>query len=321
MTVKSNLKVQTIKEEKAVIKTEEIIAETINACPKCGLAYSSKDKFCSECGFCFDDTKCGKCGAEILLENELCPICGDNLTKEICSFCGNATSIDENFCSECGNPKKGIQCPSCNTLNFRSFCRKCNTPLNEQANQAIALAKKDPLVKKTASLIEELTQLEKIILAQTEETEQKQLSEEDLELINKHRELLASISGMAFEKEKTKPKPKSQPQSLGNKITISVGNLSKEEEIEKYKEKLQEIQEALSAMIPDAGMTPQMQRDFYSARKVEVEVITKHKVSIGWRCKAYGCLHSQPNECTKPFSGGTWIYEEREVLTKEWMHK
>jgi len=317
--------------QKAETKTRDNHTMQENRCKKCGASYSSDDKFCSECGCSLNLTTCHKCGAGIKAgielcpqcgENLLCPQCGENLLLEICPFCGSSVSSTDLFCSECGNPKSGITCSNCQTLNFRSFCRKCNAPLNARARQALLIAKKDPIVKKTVVLIEELAQLEEYILSQTQEAKKEQLSEEDLNLVNEHKELLASIRGMKLEKEKPQPKLKPQPKPENNsKISFSIHALSKEEAMEKYKEKLKEMQETLSAMIPDAGMTPQMQRDFHSARKVEIEVLTRQKVPIGWRCKAYGCLHSQPNECVKPFSGGEWIYEEREILTRTWGHK
>ncbi len=308
--------------QKAEIKTQESHAIQEYRCKKCGASYSGNDRFCSECGCSLNSATCPACGAETKPGTELCLQCGQNLLLEICSFCGNSVSSTDLFCSECGNPRSGITCPNCMTLNFRSFCQKCDAPLNEQARQALFLAKQDPMVKKTATLVEELAQLEEYILSQTQETKKGQLSEEDLNLVNEHKELLASIRGMELKKEKPQPNIKPQPKPENNsKISFSIHTLSKEEAMEKYKEKLKEMQETLSAMIPDAGMTPQMQRDFHSARKVEIEVLTRQKVPIGWRCKAYGCLHSQPNECVKPFSGGEWIYEEREILTRTWGHK
>ena len=119
---------------------------------------------------------------------ELCPKCGANLLSEICSFCGANTSSQDLYCSECGNPRAGITCPKCNTLNFRSFCRKCNSPLNKLAQQAIALAKNDPLVKQSSLLIEELDEIERYILEESDNS--KKLSEQEIQLINQHKELL-----------------------------------------------------------------------------------------------------------------------------------
>ena len=97
--------------------------------------------------------------------------------------------------------------------------------------------------------------------------------------------------------------------------------MRREEAMAKYKEKLSEMQETLSAMIPDPGMTPQMQRDYYSARKVEILTTTKSRVPLYWVCNAYGCQHSQPNECAEPFQGGTWIYEDVVNTTSTWVRQ
>jgi hypothetical protein len=249
---------------------------------------------------------------------ELCPKCGANLLSEICSFCGANTSSQDLYCSECGNPRAGITCPKCNTLNFRSFCRKCNSPLNKLAQQAIALAKNDPLVKQSSLLIEELDEIERYILEESDNS--KKLSEQEIQLINQHKELLNIFRKSKSDYVVKLREPKKEVTLNKSNLSFSINILSKEEAINKYREKLAEIQATLSLMLPDAGMTPQMQRDFYSARKVEIEVLTKKKVPIGWVCHAYGCVHSQPNECSKPFCGGKWIYEERDVIEKQWKH-
>lgn len=314
----SQQKSQSIEETKTLIKTEEVFEVQLYKCHNCGATHSSSDRFCSECGAGLKINSCKNCGASVEPDMEICPECGQNLLSETCSFCGEKINSQDAFCPECGNPRVGLTCPNCNTLNFRSFCRKCNTPLNDLAKQALALAKNDPSVKKTYLLIKELAELEKYILEETEDN--KQLSEEDIQLIEQHKELLNLFRTSKPDYVEKKIEPKKEGKATKKKLSFSINVVSKEEAMKRYKEKLAEIQETLSSMLPDANMTPQLQRDFYSARKVEIEILTKSKVPIGWLCNAYGCMHSQPNECSKPFSGGKWIYEERDVVVKQWKH-
>ena len=119
--------------------------------------------------------------------------------------------------------------------------------------------------------------------------------------------------------EKKPTKPAKPAQAVKNTQQFNINVLTKEDAQKLYREKMIEMQEALNDMIPDANMTPQMQRDYHSARKMEIVTMTKVKVPLYWKCNAYGCCHDQPNECSKPYAGGTWFYEERVVITKEFV--
>lgn len=305
-------------------KTAEKQQVTSYKCANCGATHSANDKFCSECGMGLKGNSCVHCGAETQPDWEICPACGHNLQAELCSFCGGAMDENSAFCPECGNPRTGIVCPGCHTLNFRSFCRKCNSPLNEQAQQALEAARKDPKVQQAIVIAQELAELEEFLLAPAEDEtappEIPELSEEDRRLVDQYKDLLAGVHG---QKPQEKPKvetpkvetPKPAPKPASG---FSIKIMSKEEAMQKYKEKLAEMQATLSSMIPDAGMTPQMQRDYYSARKVEIVTRTKIKVPLYWICNAYGCQHSQPNECVEPFKGGKWVYDEREEVSSTW---
>lgn len=66
----------------------------------------------------------------------------------------------------------------------------------------------------------------------------------------------------------------------------------------------------LEQMLPPAGSTPQEQRNYFCARKVAVTSKSIQRVKVGWVCNYCGCCHNQPSECTKPYLGGTWKYEE-----------
>jgi predicted amidophosphoribosyltransferase len=316
-------KVEEVSADKQVMKQAETQHVTACECPNCGGAYTAADKFCSECGMGLKGNSCLHCGAATQPNWEICPACGHNLQAELCSFCGGKMTPDDAFCPECGNPRTGIICSSCHTLNYRSFCRKCNAPLNSLAHEALEEARKDPKVQKAIAIAQELEELEQLLseMAKEESTppELPQISEENRELANQYKDLLAAFRGQkpqekADEAETPKPAPKP-------KTVFSINIASKEDAVKKYKEKLAEMQATLASMIPDVGMTPQVQRDYYSARKVEILTKTKIKVPLYWICNAYGCQHNQPNECSEPFKGGKWYYEEREEVTKAWGHQ
>ena len=289
------------------------IKETSYQCPNCGVAYTLADKFCSECGMELKTNACIRCGASTEAKWEICPHCGQNLHAERCSFCGAETNQHDAFCLECGNPKRGITCPVCQTLNFRNFCRKCNHPLNALAQEVLQQVKQKPELKKALAIAEELAVLEDFLLSlsgeETVSEEAATLSEENSALVNQYKELLALFRGEA-NSERTEA-PESPVAGPRPRKTFSLNISGKEEALAQYNAKLQEMKTTLDALIPDPGMTPQMQRDYYTA--VKIEVITKTKVKVGWKCNAYGCVHEKPNDCAEPFQGGTWIFREQDT--------
>ena len=309
-------------QQKTAVKTQSVTLQSLQ-CPNCGSAISSADTFCADCGMRVNTNSCANCNAEIEVQDEICPKCGNNLRAEQCSFCGSQVSATDNFCPECGNPRGGIVCPNCKALNFRNFCRKCDTPLNALAQEALQEARRDVRLQKTIEIAQELENLEEIILQFEEESEEEtetfELSEENKKIIEQYNNLMG-LTGSAATKE-VSPAPTAPPtvktaatpkKLLFSAVTIS----SKEDAIKLYKEKMQEMQDSLNSMMPPADAPPQIQRDYLTARKIEFLSRTKVKVKIGWKCFAYSCLHKQPSECSKPFAGGRWIYEENEIVTK-----
>lgn len=312
---------RTEKEEKqeAVVKQKEKSIEEKGAlCPGCGKGLSISDIFCPECGKQLKKmSTCSFCGAAVEPGWEICGHCGHNLRAECCSFCGAASGSNGAFCSVCGNPKGGIICPDCHTVNFRNFCRKCNTPLNDMAQEALQQIQQKPELKKALSVAQELEKLEEIISqfneAESGENDIHELSEESREFVNQYKELLGAFRGHSPE-ERTAGKDISVPKQR-KKFTLNISG--KEEAIAQYNAKLEEMKQTLSSLFPNPEMTPQMQRDYYTA--IKVEIISKVKVKVGWKCNAYGCVHNQPNDCAEPFMGGTWIYKEVDKST--WVHQ
>ena len=82
-----------------------------------------------------------------------------------------------------------------------------------------------------------------------------------------------------------------------------------------------ELNDTLAKMLPPAGSTPQEQRNYHCARKIAVSTSTTRRVRIGWVCNYCGCTHDQPSECTKPYLGGTWKYENVTTVRTDYMKK
>ena len=313
--------VQQQTQQKAAVKSHSVTQQSLQ-CPNCGAAISSADTFCAECGMRVNTNSCAKCGAEVDAQDEICPKCGGNLRAEQCSFCGSQISVSDVFCPECGNPRGGIVCPNCKALNFRNFCRKCDTPLNALAQEALEEARRDVRLQKTIEIAQELENLEEIIRQfeeEAEESETFELSEENKKTIERYNDLMALTGGV--ETKNVSPAPKAPPtvqtEKTPKKLRFSNVTIpSKDDAIKLYQQKMQEMQDTLNSMMPPADAPPQIQRDYLTARKMEFLSHTRTKVAIGWKCKAYSCLHPQPNACSKPYAGGKWIFEEREIITK-----
>lgn len=305
-------------------KTTEKQGEQPQCCPNCGTPCRSGDKFCEECGMPLKGKSCVRCGVPIQADWEICPHCGQSLHAELCSFCGASMEADDSFCPDCGNPRTGIICPDCNTLNFRSFCRKCNRPLNEMAMQEMQKAKHDPVFQEMLALAQELADLEERILdtpsgeisEEDSEPPQLELSEADKKLIQQYKDLFAG-SGSLEEISIPKPEPlKETPVQARPKIQLNVKRVDLDEAKQSYKEKLEEMRGLMEKLRPEGDMTPQMQRNYYSARKLPVLRKLVSKAPVCWVCNLCGCQHNQPSECAQPELGGTWIYEDVVTVTK-----
>ena len=199
-----------------------------------------------------------------------------------CSFCGAQTIPGQTVCEECRMPLGGIVCPVCGTLNHRSFCSKCNAPLNRAAEIAIEKAKRDPVFQQVSSLIEKAAKLKERISGK--ETESNEGTLEFLKMFS---------SDIAF------------------------AEAADPELQEEYLRTVKDIDALFAQMLPPAGSTPQQQFNYYSARNIAVTTVLQKEVRIKspveWICNFCGCHHKQPSECAEPFHGGTWVYEDKVV--------
>lgn len=199
-----------------------------------------------------------------------------------CSFCGAATVPGQTVCDECRMPLDGIVCPVCGTLNYRSFCSRCNTPLNRAAEAAVEKAKKDPVFRQVGSLIEKAAKLKERINGKCAEASEGTLT------------FLKMFSSDIVFTDAADPQLQ-----------------------EEYLQTMKDIDELFARMLPPAGSTPEQQFNYYSARNIAVTTVLQEEVRIkspvGWICNYCGCRHSQPSECAQPFLGGTWVYEDKVV--------
>ena len=126
-----------------------------------------------------------------------------------------------------------------------------------------------------------------------------------------------------------KNEPAAAPAKPKKKVKLNV-NLEQMRQIaEAYKACTKQMNDMMQDLAPDPGMTPQMQRNYYSARKLPVVTVTRSKELIQkpveWICNYCGCHHSQPSDCCEPQLGGTWVYEnievERVITNKSWQYE
>lgn len=193
------------------------------------------------------------------------------------------------FCPDCGNPRSGITCPHCGTLNYRSFCSHCNAPLNDLAQEAVVDSSGDPTYVAMQSLAITLGTIGQTL----ENHEQRQpavLDKYNNNLLAQYSDLLTSHA----------------PGREKREVTTTH---AADEKAEFYQKKAQEMQQLMDSLKPEEGITPQMQRNYYSARKLPEENLRAARYATGWMCNYCRCLHRHPSECVYKELGGKWIFE------------
>ena len=253
---------------------------------------------------------CPFCGQTVGVGDEICLHCGHKLVL-YCTFCGAPMSPDDKECSQCGTSADGIICPKCGSLSFRAFCPVCNNALTRAAQKAVEKAQSDPkfqqvqeLVAQIGEMREQLFSIESIEDEEDSDDAEVSVQEDDSRAFSVEQGSIPEK--VEITKEKTFPCP-----------TVSQEKTVLKKQIETLEK---DINQLLSEMLPPVGATPQQQRNFYCARKVEIvkkkEVTRSVKDPVGWVCNLCGCLHRQPSECAKPELGGRWIYGKTHYYTE-----
>ena len=136
-------------------------------CPKCGTVNEPDADYCALCGAFLHTGVCPNCGSEIDPDADFCEACHHYIRTDVCSFCGASFSDQDAYCPECGQPRGGIVCPACHTLNDFSFCKQCGTPLTDQARETLEQVRQMQLPYETVQDKErddELQELRKRVL-------------------------------------------------------------------------------------------------------------------------------------------------------------
>lgn len=249
------------------------------------------------------------------------------------------------FCPECGNARCGITCPDCGTLNFRSFCRKCNRPLNPMALLAVEEARRDPRFIKAQEIAQELQQMEEE-MAQLEALIAREkarpaapertlkiddsVSEATRRLMEEFEKLSSTPSAPKVDKprpQKVESKPEAAPLTLssddsgpgGSDIPAGGGGgnwgaaAARLEQLRRqYKAKTAELQAQLDAMVPDPAAPPEVKRNFACARMITTRstTTTKELARVAWVCNRCHVWHNNPSECCVAEYGGKWVTKE-----------
>ena len=250
-------------------------------CPYCGTVNEPEAMFCASCGKPIGKTSCPNCGAEIDPDADFCEVCHHYIRKDVCSYCGAHLTGMEAFCPECGNPRGGIVCPTCHTLNDFSFCKQCGTPLTEEARQLLAELQLTPEYKEMEALAKELQQMEMVIPISSERDKVRdQLSRKLRERVLT---LLAQDRGVA------------QPVIEEKEASIEKQDLEAQKEA-----RLKRLNEILEQMAQKPEPQPAKVRNYAMACKPQ-------GVRLAWECNFKHALHSSPCGCAKPQLGGKWV--------------
>ena len=225
---------------------------------------------------------CPHCGSEIEPDADFCEVCHHYIRKDVCSFCGAHLTDGDAYCPECGNPRGGIVCPTCHTLNDFAFCKQCGTPLTDEAKALVKEMQMQPDYQILVEAAAELKELNKQLPFTSErEIVRSQMNDKLRERVLM---LLAKDQGI---NNPVIPKKESRRMTT--------------EELQKKKdEKVQQITELLDRMAIPQLASPVKARNYAMAQK-------PGGVRLAWVCNWKHAMHSSPCGCAKPQLGGKWV--------------
>ncbi len=251
-------------------------------CPYCGAINEPEAMFCAQCGQPISKTVCPHCGAEIDPDADFCETCHHYIKKDVCSFCGSHLSGNEAYCPECGSPRGGIMCPTCHTLNEFAFCKKCGTPLTEEARLMVKQLHKDPDFQSLLEIVRDYSKLENALPYNSE----RDIVREQMNTKLRERvlTLLAKDEGV---ENPVIPKVESK-------------RMTREELEEQKAVKIKMLSSILDKLAVIPSNSPVKARNYAMASKPV-------GVRLAWVCNYKHAMHSSPCGCAKPHLGGKWV--------------
>ncbi|MGN0282185.1 MAG: zinc ribbon domain-containing protein [Prevotella sp.] len=225
---------------------------------------------------------CPNCGAPMSEGADFCESCHRYVKYDTCSFCGAALQGDEAYCPECGNPRGGIVCPRCNTMNEFAFCKQCGLPLTDEARQLFLEIRQTPEYKHMQMVADQLSALDQS-LPMTSEAE---VMHEEANRALRDRVL------RLLEEDKGENAPIIQ-EKASKRITLEEYRIRKQNLAEQLMRVLEEMQ-----TVPTEK--PVVARNYAMAMKPS-------GLRLAWKCNYKNAIHSSPCGCAKPHLGGKWI--------------
>ena len=251
-------------------------------CHNCGAMNDNDATFCASCGSLLGVVYCPHCATEIDSDSDYCETCHHYIAPDVCSFCGSHLLENDAYCPDCGSPRGGIVCPVCHTLNEFSFCKKCGTPLTEEARVSLKAIKADKTYIELEKIAEEYSELDSRLPYNDKEDKAREQICNDLR--KRVLTLLAEEDGN-FD-------PQISPKA------------SKRIDIDELKQ-LKEFKQMQISMLLEKLQMPPMPS---SAKARNYAMATKPAgLRLGWICNYKNALHSGPCACAKPQLGGKWI--------------
>ena len=227
-------------------------------------------------------TLCPNCGAMMSQGADYCESCHHYINYNACSFCGAELQGNEAYCPECGNPKGGIACPRCNTMNDFAFCKQCGMPLTHEARQLLLQVKNTPEYKHMQMLADKLSDLDKVVPMTSEVEVEHEEANNALRL--RVLKLLAEDRGESVDDIKDVPSKRMTEQKLK----------------ESKQQLANQLVEALELMQTKPTEKPVEARNYAMAMKPA-------GLRLAWKCNYKNAIHSSPCGCAKPQMGGKWI--------------
>lgn len=226
--------------------------------------------------------RCPNCGAIIDSDADYCEACFCYIRKEVCSFCGSYMGEHAAYCPECGNPRAGITCPTCNTVNKFSFCTQCGNALTDEAKYLVKKLQDNDDYRQALEESFKLAELNNIQPYISEQDAVKEQQTEELRI--RVLTLLAHDSGIdnpVIEHKKSR--------------RMASGDLeSCKEDI------MKRLDSVLEKLATKPSGSPAKARNYAMASKPS-------GLRLAWLCNYKHAMHSSPCGCAKPHLGGRWI--------------